>query len=307
MKVPLQALVAVALLLAAQVLGLAHAQGTMVRVHTNQGPIDIRLLDAEAHKTVANFLSYVRSGAYASTVVHRSVPGFVVQLGGFAVAATGQLPHIPVKAPVANEFSASRSNVRGTVAMAKLGTDPNSATSEWFVNLANNAGSSPGGLDFQNGGFAVFGRVTGPGMGVVDKIAAFQTFDATLSQYRGTLADLGTAFTDVPFTDRNATVGTVREFLVKISAVTEFPPSASQTASDRIFNYLEAAFPQYLSPSAGTPGTFEGYSFRFYGTSNTYLATKDGQTWVLAPAVSPGLIALGPMADWLAAAQAAGY
>jgi cyclophilin family peptidyl-prolyl cis-trans isomerase len=75
-----------------------------------------------------------------------------------------------------NEFDPSRSNVHGTIAMAKLGSDPNSASNQWFFNLADNGGVPPLGLDFQNGGFTVFGRVLDPGMNVVDAIANLRVF-----------------------------------------------------------------------------------------------------------------------------------
>lgn len=112
--------------------------------------------------TVQNFVNYVEDGDYLNTIIHRSVPGFVLQGGGFKIAgiATAQNPQnalsvIPTDPPVQNEFSRNRSNLRGTIAMAKLGTDPNSATSQWFFNLADNSAN----LDNQNGGFTVFGEV----------------------------------------------------------------------------------------------------------------------------------------------------
>jgi peptidyl-prolyl cis-trans isomerase A (cyclophilin A) len=153
----------------AALLAPALAQATMVRLYTVLGPVDIELLDAEAPATVANFLDYVRSGAYDSSFIHRRVPGFIVQGGGYTWAEAGSGPvKVPARPPVVNEFSPTRSNLRATVAMAKVGANPptyasiNSATSEWFVNLANNAAN----LDNQNGGFTVFGRGTTPSMTV---------------------------------------------------------------------------------------------------------------------------------------------
>jgi cyclophilin family peptidyl-prolyl cis-trans isomerase len=133
----------------------AHA--TVVRLQTTQGAIEINLYDNAAPITVANFLAYVRSGAYTDSLIHRSVPGFVIQGGGYVwVNSNNTVTDVVTRPPIQNEFSASRSNLRGTIAMAKLGGDPNSATSQWFINLANNSSI----LDGQNGGFTVFGQVT---------------------------------------------------------------------------------------------------------------------------------------------------
>jgi cyclophilin family peptidyl-prolyl cis-trans isomerase len=101
--------------------------------------------------------------------VHRSVPGFIIQGGGFVWNdAAGGILMIPSRGTLNNEFSASRSNKRGTIAMAKLGGDPNSAMSQWFINLADNSAN----LDNQSGGFTVFGEVSASSMAVVDAIAA---------------------------------------------------------------------------------------------------------------------------------------
>src|SRR5688572_24334436 len=186
--------------------------GTVVRLATTSGNIDLEMFDSQAPFNVANYLNYVNNGRYNGTIIHRSIPTFVIQGGGFT--PNGQ--HIQQFAPVRNEFSATRSNVRGTVAMAKIpgfqdfngngvqdagepsipGGGPNSATSEFFINLGNNAGTAPNGLDFQNGGFTVFGRVINNGMTtVVDPIAALPTTDAT--EISGALSDLPTR-TPVP-------------------------------------------------------------------------------------------------------------
>lgn len=148
----------------------ATANATIVQVETVRGNFEINLYDNATPATVANFLDYVQNGAYTDSIFHRAVPGFIVQGGGFRTDANSQVTDIPANAAVINE--PVYSNVRGTIAMAKLGNDPNSATNQWFINLADNASN----LDAQNGGFTVFGEVTGSGMTVVDDIAALQTF-----------------------------------------------------------------------------------------------------------------------------------
>tara|TARA_B100000676_G_C18081137_1_gene851322 strand:+ start:128 stop:1954 length:1827 start_codon:yes stop_codon:yes gene_type:complete len=153
---------------------------TVVLLETSFGDIEIEMLDLDAPLTVQNFLNYVSGGDYDNTIIHRSVPGFVLQGGGwFFVPTQGQVDRVPADPPVLNEPGVS--NLRGTVAMAKLGGDPNSATSEWFFNLGNNSGN----LDNQNGGFTVFGRVL-TGMNVVDTIAGQPIWN------------FGGAFTDMP-------------------------------------------------------------------------------------------------------------
>jgi cyclophilin family peptidyl-prolyl cis-trans isomerase len=145
----------------------APAFATTVRLQTPMGAIDIELYDTAAPKTVANFLNYVNSGAYANSFIHRLEPNFVIQGGGFRWnAATSQAEAIPTNAAVVNEFGASRSNLRGTIAMARFSGQPDSATSQWFINLANNQF-----LDSVDGGFTVFGKVTDASMAVVDAIS----------------------------------------------------------------------------------------------------------------------------------------
>lgn len=146
------------------------ADATIVEFQTVLGNFEVNLYDNGTPATVANFLDYVQNGAYTDSVFHRSVPGFVIQGGGFRFDAISTLSAIPTNAAVTNE--PIYSNVRGTIAMAKLGGDPNSATSQWYFNLSNNAAS----LDGQNGGFTAFGEVVGNGMDVVDAIAALPTF-----------------------------------------------------------------------------------------------------------------------------------
>ena len=141
-----------------------------VTMHTTLGAIEVHLFDEQTPATVANFLKYVTDGSYNGSFIHRSVHGFVIQGGGFTfkdekAVAIAQNP------PVINEPGIS--NRRGTIAMAKLADQPNSATSQWFFNLKDNSAE----LDNQNGGFTVFGEVTG-GMNVVDAIAALKVWNA---------------------------------------------------------------------------------------------------------------------------------
>ena len=112
------------------------ALGQTVRFRTTQGDIDVTLLPTSAPRTVANFLSYVNKGAYSGTFFHRLVKGFVAQGGGYRWQNTGWVD-IPEDAPIVNEYNIT--NTRGTLAMAKLGSGPNTATIEWFFNLANNS------------------------------------------------------------------------------------------------------------------------------------------------------------------------
>jgi len=138
--------------------------------NTNAGRFCIELFESHTPITTANFLSYINNDAYTNGIFHRSVPGFVIQGGGYKItdSASGKiLSAVNTFPPVTNEFKIS--NTRGTVAMAKIGGNPNSATSQWFVNLADNSGP-PSQLDTQNGGFTVFGRIIFDGMNTIDAI-----------------------------------------------------------------------------------------------------------------------------------------
>lgn len=141
----------------------AHAN-PIVRVSTSIGDFSMELFQDSAPLTVRNFLNYVDRDDYNGTYLHRVVDNFVVQGGGFFFVPFVGAFRVPTDPPVVNEFGAS--NVRGTVAMAKVAGDPDSATSQWFVNLNDNSEN----LDNSNGGFTVFGRVLGEGMTLLDAI-----------------------------------------------------------------------------------------------------------------------------------------
>ena len=144
---------------------------TVVEFQTVLGDFEVNLYDNATPATVANFLNYVNNGRFTNSVFHRSVSGFVIQGGGFTFDMAVPLDDVPTFAPVVNE--PVYANVRGTIAMAKLGGDPNSATSQFFFNLDDNTAN----LDNQNGGFTVFGEVVGNGMDVVDAIAALPNYN----------------------------------------------------------------------------------------------------------------------------------
>ena len=139
-----------------------------VRLSTSAGDIVVELEAEKAPKTVANFMQYVRAGHYDGTVFHRVIETFMIQGGGYKA----DLSEKPVRAPIVLESRSGLSNVRGTLAMARTG-NPDSATSQFFVNVVDNLF-----LDQANSrdgnGYAVFGKVV-DGMDVVDKIRAMPT------------------------------------------------------------------------------------------------------------------------------------
>ncbi|THJ31638.1 peptidyl-prolyl cis-trans isomerase [Lampropedia aestuarii] len=139
-----------------------------VKLETSQGDIVVELAPQKAPKTVENFLQYVNDKHYDGTIFHRVIDGFMIQGGGF----TEDMVQKPVRAPILLESDNGLKNERGTIAMART-IVPNSATSQFFINVNNN---TP--LDYQPGtpgnpGYAVFGKVV-EGMDVVDKIKATQ-------------------------------------------------------------------------------------------------------------------------------------
>jgi peptidyl-prolyl cis-trans isomerase A (cyclophilin A) len=140
-----------------------------VNMKTNMGDIVIELNKEKAPKTVDNFVQYATDKFFDKTIFHRVMNGFMIQGGGF----TENMVQKPTRSPIENEGKNGLSNERGTLAMART-NDPDSATSQFFINLVNNEflNTSP-----SNAGYAVFGQVT-QGMDVVDKMAAVKTANA---------------------------------------------------------------------------------------------------------------------------------
>lgn len=152
------------LVLMLALVGTVAQANTIVRVSTTYGDFSIELFDTVTPVTVKNFLNYVNRGTFNGSYFHRLDKGFVLQGGGYRFQPFGGPIALLQDPPIVNEYRVS--NTRGTVAMAKLGGGPNSATNQWFVNLADNGAN----LDAQNGGFTAFGRVLGNGMNVLDTI-----------------------------------------------------------------------------------------------------------------------------------------
>jgi cyclophilin family peptidyl-prolyl cis-trans isomerase len=145
---------------------MAQTQNPTVSLSTSQGDVTIDLFANESPITVENFLAYVDAGFFDGTVFHRVIPGFMVQGGGM----DADLRQKATRAPITNEAGNGLKNTRGTLAMART-SDVNSATAQFFINLADNAFLDHGARDF---GYAVFGRVT-KGMEVADAIAKVKT------------------------------------------------------------------------------------------------------------------------------------
>jgi peptidyl-prolyl cis-trans isomerase B (cyclophilin B) len=151
----------------------ALAADPQVDIRTSAGTIRIELYPAKAPKTVENFLQYVKDGHYNGTIFHRVIDGFMVQGGGFDKAYQQK----STRAPVVNEAQlgakAGLKNEVGTLAMART-ADPNSATAQFFINVADNAFLNWGDPRSDGHGYAVFARVI-DGMDVVTKIAKLPT------------------------------------------------------------------------------------------------------------------------------------
>lgn len=215
------------------------------------GAVDIILYEAATPATVANFLAYVNGsgqGAYDGAIIHRTVSNFIIQGGGYRPIGGSAFASVTDLAPVVNEPGLE--NVRGTLSMAKLGGDPNSATNEWFVSLGDNRGN----LDFQNGGFTVFGRVAGDGMSVVDSIAALPK-----GAYEGITVDSvvrDDLLTDCPMNAATAPATMEQDKLVRILSAAELAPLsysiASNSAPDVATATISGGVLEIIPLSAGT-------------------------------------------------------
>ena len=141
-----------------------------VRLHTGYGPITVELFPEQAPLTVRNFLQYVDDGFYHDTLFHRVIHGFLIQGGGFQAG----LVQKTTRPPIPNEAAHGLRNERGSLAMARLPDEPDSATSQFFINTRDNDGLDYRGPGAADCGYCVFGQVT-EGMEVVDRIEGVPT------------------------------------------------------------------------------------------------------------------------------------
>jgi len=141
----------------------------MLKLHTNFGVITLELDAEKAPKTVENFLRYAEEGQFADTIFHRVIPGFMIQGGGMLP----DMSQKPTHEPIENEADNGLANEIGTIAMART-NDPHSASSQFFINVADNTFLNHSGKNAQGWGYCVFGKVT-DGMDVVNEIAGVAT------------------------------------------------------------------------------------------------------------------------------------
>ena len=264
-----------------------QAAASTVRFHTNLGDIDVVLAPDAAPLTVANFLSYIAKGAYTNSIFHRSVPGFIIQGGGFNL-----LNHTPTATPadpaVTNEFKIS--NTRGTISMAKLGSDPNSATNQWFFNLGDNSGN----LDSQNGGFTVFGRVTAAAsLAVLDRVASLpinptglqSPYDAIpIYNYKsGPLADANyVVVSSIVYLPTTTSAGVVSAASYGASGTNGVAPGEIVTIFGSGLGPTQLATLQ-LDLNGVVSKTLGGTTVTFDGIAAPIVYSSFGQTSVIAP------------------------
>ncbi len=184
------------------------------RLVTDLGNLDFAFYPESAPKTVANFLGYATRGDFNNTIFHRSISSFIVQGGAFRADATASA--VITQAAVINEPEIT--NARGTVAMAKISGYPDSATNQFFINLADNGTN----LNNQNEGFTVFARVAGNGMAVADAMAALPT---------GTYPTINSALTNTPVRVSPAPTIYDPAKLVRIASATPINPLAYTATS----------------------------------------------------------------------------
>jgi cyclophilin family peptidyl-prolyl cis-trans isomerase len=201
-----------------------------IRFGTVLGNVDIELYGQQKPVTVTNFLKYIDQGRYflpnAPSFVHRSVPNFVIQGGGWIGTAnsSGIAPtQVLTFPPIQNEPGIS--NKRGTIAMAQNGTDANSATSQWFINLADNGGA-PNNLDIRNnnaGPYTVFGRIGNNTMSVVDAIAAVPRYN---------FGNVNSAFSSLPLQNYDSVSAVQPNNLVSIPSISHIPTLSFSASTD---------------------------------------------------------------------------
>ena len=230
--------------------------GTLAQFRTPLGDLDVELFDQDKPVTTANFIRYVRAGVWQDMFIHRWESRFVIQGGGFFVTnrhtAGVKFAQVPVFGEIANEYSAGRilSNTYGTLAMARVGGKTNSATSQWFFNLTNNAF-----LDLVDGGFTVFGRVV-RGTHVLERFNNPSTNNGIF------VADAGAPLNALPVLSRNPTFEDLVyvDILLLNVQVQPAPNGGREISWNSVSNVLNVVefttpFPPDWQPLASTNGS----------------------------------------------------
>lgn len=196
---------------------------------TGLAEIDFLLFRDRTPITVDNFLGYVNRGDYTNMVVHRLIPDFVIQGGGFTIVNEDGAPslgNVNKIEPIQNEFGVS--NTLATISMAKLGGNPDSATSEWFISTGANSDN----LDFQNEGFTVFGRVSQ---------GSFANAMALNNRDDFEIFNLGGALNNAPLIRSTTQATFVAERFYRFSSVAEVPLPSGQAGTDVNLTYSFAS------------------------------------------------------------------
>ena len=203
-----------------------EAEWTLLDGTEESSDIDFLLFRERTPITIANFLGYVNRGDYTNMIVHRLVPGFVIQGGGFTIVngADGGISadSVATQPTIRNEFGVS--NTLGTISMAKLGGNPDSATSQWFISTGANSDN----LDSQNGGFTVFG------------VVSRDSFEAALEldrRQKFTVYDLGGALGSTPLVRNTNNANFTAERFYRFSSVVEVPLPDGQAGTDTNLSY----------------------------------------------------------------------
>jgi cyclophilin family peptidyl-prolyl cis-trans isomerase len=264
-----------------------------VRIVTNLGTMDFILFNSATPQAVANFLGYVNAAVnnYNGAVFHRSVSNFVAQGGAFKVqSAPNNFSVTPTSASPPNEPGIS--NLRGTVAMAKIGGNPDSATDQFFVNLGNNSSNldRDSGSPNANGGFTAFARVAGSGMTVADAIGNLPTATYTVN-----LGGTSTSMDSWPLTSASAAMDTT-----KVVAITSAAPVA-------VLSYAVTGNTNSAVASATINGTNVQINALAGGQTNVTVAATDldgstvSQTFTVTVNQAPAITSSPPPAGLVSA------
>lgn len=247
------------------------AGDTIVQMQTNQGTIYLELFNSQAPATVTNFLSYVNSGQYNNTLIYRAVQGFVDQTGADypvdpnnnpittstpASTDLGNINTLSNPPTVENEYNDTRPNVTGTIAMAKQSGDPNSASTEWFINLGDNSEN----LDNQNGGFTVFGQVVG-GMSVVQAIGNITEYNVGNGYDSFPLINPTGQYIEAGNLVLVPTMSVVPAFSYTVSSSNTAIVNPSLTGSDLSFVYGQSGTAQITVTATDVAGDTQSESF----------------------------------------------